>query len=187
MASTLVQERMAIEARCCSSHVWQASTVCCSNSGKVFRTQQPSSSKAPDQSPFCLFSAFFLLTSTVGFPRESMMNLPLTPVIADMLRLSTGRAARAAALVMEESILGEMRVLLWLRLWPECLLCVLALCFSSRRNCTTAAAASFCAALGAVSFSHVKTRGSGMRIYETVKPQILISSSKIAHKCTYNT
>lgn len=47
------------------------------------------------------------LTSTVGFPRESMMNLPLTPVIADMLRASTGRAARAAALVMEESMPGQ--------------------------------------------------------------------------------
>ena len=43
-----------------------------------------------------------------------MMYLPLTPVIADMLRLSTGRAARAAALVIEESMLGERWVLLWL-------------------------------------------------------------------------
>lgn len=44
-------------------------------------------------------------TSTVGFPLESMMYLPFTPVTADMWRASTGLAARAAALDIVESIL----------------------------------------------------------------------------------
>lgn len=49
-------------------------------------------------------SVLLLHTSTVGLPRESMMYLPLTPVIADIWRATIGRAARAAALDKEESM-----------------------------------------------------------------------------------
>lgn len=45
-----------------------------------------------------------LLASTVGFPRESMMYLPLTAVTADMLRKSTGRTTRAVVLDTEASM-----------------------------------------------------------------------------------
>lgn len=60
----------------------------------------------------------YCCTSTVGFPLESMMYLPFTPVMADMWRASTGLAARAAAPDMVESIVAIRLV------WEELLACV---------------------------------------------------------------